>query len=384
MHRNYLFSSESVARGHPDKIADQIADAILDELLGQDPEARVACEALVTTGLAFVSGEIHTEKAYAEIPALVRRTIARVGYNDPTYGFDSETCGVLVSIDEQSADIAKGVLSDRRIGAGDQGIMFGYATDETPELMPLPIMLAHKLMIRLEEVRVKGVLPWLRPDGKGQVAVRYEDDRPTWIDAIILSAQHAPDVSIETLREGLRHEVIFEVLPPEMYDPAKLTLHINPTGRFVEGGPKADTGLTGRKIIVDTYGGMAPHGGGSFSGKDPTKVDRSGTYAARWVAKNVVAAGLAARCLIQIAYAIGVAEPVSIAVETYGTGRLPNGELERRIRKAFDLTPLGIINGLKLRRPIYEQTAFYGHFGRDLPDFTWERTNRIGELQKEG
>ncbi|MBM3317326.1 MAG: methionine adenosyltransferase [Candidatus Eisenbacteria bacterium] len=383
MHRHYLFSSESVARGHPDKVADQIADAILDELLSKDPAARVACEVLVTTGLALVSGEIHTEKAYAEIPQIVRRTIHAVGYNDPTFGFDSATCGVLVSIDEQSPDISRGVEADERIGAGDQGIMFGYATDETPELMPLPIALAHRMMIRLEEARVGRILPWLRPDGKGQVAVRYENDRPTWIEAVVLSAQHE-DVGIEKVREGLREEVIAKVLPPGMFDPARLVLHVNPTGRFVEGGPRADTGLSGRKIIVDTYGGMAPHGGGSFSGKDPTKVDRSGTYAARWVAKNVVAAGLAERCLIQIAYAIGVAEPVSIAVETHGTEKLPLAEIERRIRRVFDLTPRGIIEALDLRRPIYERTACYGHFGRELPEFTWERTDRADALRERG
>jgi S-adenosylmethionine synthetase len=313
----------------------------------------------------------------------VRRTIERVGYNDPHFGFDSETCGVLVSIDEQSGDIRQGVESDERIGAGDQGIMFGYATRETPELMPLPIMLAHRMMMRLEEVRVRKTLPWLRPDGKGQVSVRYEADRPKWIEAVVLSAQH-DDVGIEKVREGLRDEVIFKVLPEGMYERGKLKLHINPTGRFVEGGPKTDTGLSGRKIIVDTYGGMAPHGGGSFSGKDPTKVDRSGTYAARWVAKNVVAAGLAERCLIQIAYAIGVAEPVSIAVETYGTGKLPDAELERRIRRVFDLTPLGIITDLDLRRPIYEPTAYYGHFGRELAAFSWERTDRASALAAQG
>jgi S-adenosylmethionine synthetase len=383
MDRNYLFSSESVARGHPDKVADQIADAVLDDLIARDPQARVACEALVTTGLALVSGEVHTDKAYADIPGLVRRTIERCGYNDPHFGFDSQTCGVLVSIDEQSSDIRQGVESDARIGAGDQGIMFGYATRETPELMPLPIVLAHRMMMRLEEVRVDKTLDWLRPDGKGQVSVRYEGDRPMWIEAVVLSAQHN-DVGIEKVREGLRDEVIFKVLPKGMYERSKLKLHINPTGRFVEGGPRTDTGLSGRKIIVDTYGGMAPHGGGSFSGKDPTKVDRSGTYAARWVAKNVVAAGLAGRCLIQIAYAIGVAEPVSIAVDCYGTGKLPDEEIERRIRRVFDLTPGGIIKDLDLRRPIFEPTAYYGHFGRELAAFTWERTDRAGALAAQG
>ncbi len=379
MGRSFLFSSESVARGHPDKVADQIVDAILDEILSRDPEARVACEALVTTGLAFVSGEISTG-SYVDIPKTVRRTIHAAGYDDPHFGFDSESCAVVTSIDEQSPDISVGV---NRGGAGDQGMMFGYATDETPELMPLPIMLAHKLMMRLEDVRVQGTFPWLLPDGKGQVTVRYEDDRPVQIMAAVLSAQHA-DVPIETVRSGLHEEVIRKTLPLELCDPHQLTVHINPTGSFREGGPKADTGLSGRKIIVDTYGGMAPHGGGSFSGKDPTKVDRSATYAARWVAKNVVAAKLARRCQIQISYAIGIAEPLNVMVETFGTGVIPEAQIERRIRKVFDLTPRGIITALGLRAAIYSPTAYYGHFGRELPTFTWERCDRVAELQREG
>ena len=389
MGREYLFSSESVARGHPDKVADQISDAILDELIRRDPQSHVACETLVTTGLALVSGEIRTE-AYADIPGVVRRTIQRIGYDDPRIGFDFETCAVLTSIDEQSRDIARGVdRGDGRIGAGDQGIMFGYATDETPELMPMPIMLAHRMMMRLEEVRRAGILTWLRPDGKGQVSVRYVDDRPAQIEAVVLSAHHDSEISgreltIEAVRAGLLEEVVRKSLPEEIYDSAKVPTHLNPTGRFAEGGPKADTGLTGRKIIVDTYGGMAPHGGGSFSGKDPTKVDRSATYAARWVAKNVVAAGLARRCQIQIAYAIGVAEPVSVAVDSFGTGRVPDAEVERRIARCFDLTPAGIIERLDLLRPIYEKTACYGHFGREEPEFTWERTDLITELQRDG
>ena len=389
MLRNYLFSSESVARGHPDKVADQISDAILDAIIAQDKNAHVACETLVTTGLALVSGEIRTE-AYADIPGVVRETIRKIGYDDPRFGFDHKSCAVLTSIDEQSADIAIGVdHANGQIGAGDQGIMFGYATNETPELMPLPIVLAHRLMERLEEVRVQGVLPWLCPDGKGQISVRYDNDRPVHVEAVVLSAHHADTLDgrrleIETVRGGLREEVILKVLSPEIYDPATASTHINPTGRFAEGGPRADTGLTGRKIIVDTYGGMAPHGGGSFSGKDPTKVDRSGTYAARWVAKNVVAAGLAERCQIQIAYAIGVPEPVSIAVESFGTGEMPHEEIERRILRVFDLTPRGVIDALDLLRPIYEKTAYHGHFGRSGPGFTWERTDRVKELQREG
>ncbi|MBP7669577.1 MAG: methionine adenosyltransferase [Candidatus Eisenbacteria bacterium] len=382
MTRDCLFSSESVARGHPDKVADQIVDAILDDILSRDSNARVACEAILTTGLVLVSGEVSTS-AYADIPAIVRRSIRAAGYDDPRFGFDYQSCAVLTSIDEQSVDIRRGVdQGPGKLGAGDQGIMFGYACDETPELMPLPIMLAHRMMIRLEAARVERVLPWLRPDGKGQVSVRYREGRPATVETVVLSAQH-DDVPIETVREGLMAEVVSKVIGAEIAAPGMQVL-INPTGRFVEGGPRADTGLSGRKIIVDTYGGMAPHGGGSFSGKDPTKVDRSGTYCARWVAKNVVAAGLARRCLVQIAYAIGVHEPVSVAVDTYGTGRLPDPEIERRIRRVFDLTPEGMIAALRLAAPIYRQTAYFGHFGRELPEFTWEKADRVKELEQAG
>lgn len=384
MARNFLFTSESVGRGHPDKVADQISDAILDAFLAKEPDAHVACETLVTTGMALVSGEITARKAYVDIPKIVRETIRKIGYTDPAIGFDYQTCAVLTAIDEQSPDINMGVSRGSGvIGAGDQGIMFGYATDETPELMPLALVLAHKMMIQLEKVRVEGILDFIRPDGKGQVSVRYIDDKPACVEGVVLSSQHK-DVGIEKVREGLLNEVVLKVLPAEMFDPKRegTQIHLNPTGAFVEGGPKADTGLTGRKIIVDTYGGMAPHGGGAFSGKDPTKVDRSATYAARWVAKNVVAAKLARRCQIQIGYAIGVPDPLSIAVDSYGTGAISDTEIEKRITKVFDLTPSGIINALDLRRPIYEKTASYGHFGRDLPEFTWERTDRVEALQK--
>lgn len=381
MTRNYVFSSESVGRGHPDKVADQISDAILDAMLAEEKTAHVACETLVTTGLALVSGEITAAEAYVDIAKVVRQTIARIGYTDPEIGFEANTCAVLTSIDEQSPDINQGVSqTSGAIGAGDQGIMFGYASDETPELMPLPIMLAHQMMIRMEQARLDGSLPFIRPDGKGQIAVRYIDDKPVKIEAVVLSAQHQ-DIGIEKVREGLLEEVIKKSLPRDFYDPSVPT-HINPTGAFVHGGPKADTGLTGRKLIVDTYGGMAPHGGGAFSGKDPTKVDRSATYAARWVAKNVVAAGLAQRCQLQIGYAIGVVEPVSIAVETFGTATIPEEEIAKKIAKVFDLTPGGIIRDLDLLRPIYEKTAYFGHFGRNLDEFTWERTDRAEALQK--
>ncbi len=378
-----IFTSESVARGHPDKVADQISDAILDAFLTQEPMAHVACETLVTTGLALISAEITAKNAYVDIAKVVRETIGRIGYTDPAIGFDANTCAVLPAIDEQSADINIGVeAKGDSIGAGDQGIMFGYATDETPSLMPLPIMLAHQMMIRLEEARVEGDLDFLRPDGKGQVTVRYEDGQPVAIDAVVLSAQHR-DVGIKTVRDGLREQVIAKSLPADLLDLDRIRdhVHINPTGAFVSGGPQADTGLTGRKLIVDTYGGMAPHGGGAFSGKDPTKVDRSATYAARWVAKNVVAAGLARRCQLQLGYAIGVAEPVSVAVHTFGTHTIPEAEIEARIRKVFDLTPQGILTSLDLRRPIFEKTAYFGHFGRDLPEFTWEKTDRKEALQ---
>jgi S-adenosylmethionine synthetase len=382
MGRRYLITSESVAAGHPDKVADQISDAILDSLIAQDKGCRVACECLVTTGLAFVSGEI-TTAGYVEIPKTVRDTIREIGYTDPSYGFDWETCAVLTSIDEQSPDIAIGVDRDDPLqqGAGDQGIMFGYATGETRELMPLPIVLAHKIMIRLAQCRSDGTLPFLGPDGKCQVTVEYEDERPVRVHAVVLSAQHSATISIEDLRERLKKDVVIPCLPPELCDPeVGVIYHLNPTGRFVRGGPWADTGLTGRKIIVDTYGGLAPHGGGAFSGKDPSKVDRSATYAARWIAKNLVAAGLADRALIQIAYAIGVAEPVSIHLNTFGTNHAAPEKIEASVREVFDLRPRAIIDTLDLLRPIYKKTAAYGHFGRD--GFPWEETNRVEALKR--
>ncbi len=384
MGRSTIFTSESVARGHPDKVADQISDAILDAFLAQEPTAHVACETLVTTGLALVSAEITAREAYVDIPRVVRDTIAHIGYTDPRIGFEATTCAVLPAIDEQSPDIGQGVeQAGGALGAGDQGIMFGYATDETETMMPLAIGLAHQMMIRLEQVRVQGDLDFLYPDGKGQITIRYEDARPVSVEAVVLSAQHK-DIGIAKVREGLLEEVIKKSIPAELIDYNRIAkhIHINPTGAFVNGGPQADTGLTGRKLIVDTYGGMAPHGGGAFSGKDPTKVDRSATYAARWVAKNVVAAGLARRCQLQLGYAIGVTEPVSISVETFGTHQIPEEQIEARIRKVFDLTPRGIIGALDLRRPIYEKTAYYGHFGRELPEFTWERIDRAAALQQ--
>ncbi len=376
--RSMLFTSESVTEGHPDKVADQISDAVLDAVMEKDPHGRVACETFVTTGLALVGGEITTD-CYVDIPQIVRGVIKDIGYTDARYGFDYLTCAVLTTIDQQSPDIALGV---DRAGAGDQGIMFGYAVDETPELMPMPIMLSHKLAMRLAEARKKNILPWLRPDGKTQVTVRYEDDVPVEVTAIVVSAQHEPDVSYEQIREDIIREVIRPVVPAELLNEDKVVYHINPTGRFVIGGPQGDTGLTGRKVIVDTYGGLARNGGGCFSGKDPTKVDRSASYAARWVAKNIVAAGLAKRCEIQLAYAIGVADPVSINVETYGTGVMPDSEIEKLVLKNFDLSPAGIIEALDLRRPIYRKTAVYGHFGRELKEFTWEATNRVKDLKK--
>jgi len=372
-----LFTSESVTEGHPDKLADQISDAILDAILAKDPLARVACEAIITTGLVMVVGEITTD-CYVDIPRIIRQTVREVGYTRAKYGFDAETCGVVTSIDEQSPDIAQGVDVG---GAGDSGMMFGFACDDTPELMPLPITLAHRLARKLAEVRRNKTLSYLRPDGKVQVTVRYGDDgRPSGVDNVVLSTQHHDEVDAEQLRSDIAEHVIDAVIPAELRD-GSVRMFINPTGRFVIGGPVADAGLTGRKIMVDTYGGFARHGGGCFSGKDPTKVDRAGAYGARHVAKNIVAAGLAERAQVQVAYAIGVADPVSIMVETYGTGKVPNAKLEQLIRKHFDFTPSGIIKYLDLRRPFYRKTAAYGHFGRNEPEFTWERTNRAKDLR---
>ncbi|PWB47501.1 MAG: methionine adenosyltransferase [Candidatus Methylomirabilota bacterium] len=379
MPKSYLFTSESVTEGHPDKIADQISDAVLDAIFAQDPYGRVACETLVTTGLAFVAGEIST-KCYVDIPRVVRETIRDVGYTRAKYGFDYETCAVITSIQEQSADIALGVDIQ---GAGDQGLMFGYASDETPELMPMPIMLAHKLVRRLAEVRRTEILDYLRPDGKSQVTVEYLNGRPSRIDTVVISAQHSPDVSLKQIREDIVEQVILPVLPTDLVDPERIQYHINPTGRFVTGGPHGDTGLTGRKLIADTYGGVGSHGGGAFSGKDPTKVDRSASYNARYIAKNFVAAGLARKCEVQLAYAIGVADPVSVLVDTKGTGTIPDEEMMRMVRTHFELTPAGMIKALDLRRPIYKQTAVYGHFGRTEPEFTWERTDKAEALRQE-
>jgi len=375
-----LFTSESVSEGHPDKVADQISDAVLDAILKDDPEARVACETLVTTGLALVAGEITTD-TYVDIPEIVRETIREIGYTDPSYAFDWQTCAVLTSIDKQSGDIGRGVDTG---GAGDQGMMFGYATDETPSLMPLPITLAHGLTHRLAEARRSGEIPWLRPDGKAQVTVEYDGAHPRAINTVVVSTQHDPDPSNEEIRAAVTRDIIERVLPAELCDPEELVYHINPTGRFVIGGPHGDTGLTGRKIIVDTYGGMASHGGGAFSGKDPSKVDRSASYAARWIAKNIVAAGLAKRVNIQLAYAIGVAEPVSVMVDTFGTGQSSDSDLGRAVRKVFDLSPAGIIDDLGLKQAIYRRTAANGHFGREPEEdggFSWERTDRVEDLK---
>jgi len=373
----HLFTSESVTEGHPDKIADQISDAILDAIMEQDPTGRVACECLLTTGLVVVAGEI-TTSCYVDIPRIARETIRDVGYTRAKYGFDFETCGVITAIDEQSTDIAVGVDA---MGAGDQGMMIGYACTETPELMPMPIMLAHKLTMRLSAVRRQGLLGYLRPDGKSQVTIQYIDGKPRKVETVVIAAQHSPDVTLQQIRQDLIQQVVLPTIPPDMIDPKTCTFHINPTGRFVTGGPMGDTGLTGRKIIVDTYGGACPHGGGSFSGKDPTKVDRSASYMVRHIAKNIVAAGLAERCLVQVAYAIGVADPVSVMAETYGTGKVPNSKLQETVLRHFDLTPAGIIKYLNLRRPIYRKTAVYGHFGRTEPEFTWERTDRVKDLR---
>ncbi len=375
---DFLFTSESVTEGHPDKIADQISDAVLDAIIAQDPVARVACETLVTTGLAIVAGEI-TTTCYVHVPDIVRETIKEIGYTRAKYGFDYETCAVITSIDKQSPDIAMGVDTG---GAGDQGLMFGYAANETPELMPMPIMLAHKLTRRLSEVRKKDILGYLRPDGKSQVTIEYKDGRPLRVTTVIISSQHSPDITLKELREDIIEKVIKPVIPSEMLDEENITYHINPTGRFVVGGPQGDTGLTGRKIIVDTYGGVGSHGGGCFSGKDPSKVDRSASYMARYVAKNIVAAGIAAKCEVQLAYAIGVADPVSIFVDTFGTGKLPMDKIVKLIREHFKLTPKGMIESLDLRRPIYKKTAAYGHFGRTEPEITWEKTDKAAALKK--
>jgi S-adenosylmethionine synthetase len=401
--RSFSFTSESVTEGHPDKMADQISDSVLDAVLANDPEGRVACETLVTTGLVVVAGEITTE-CYVDIPSLVRNRIREIGYTRAKFGFDAETCGVVVAIDEQSPDIAQGVNASYenqhgdndpldKVGAGDQGMMFGYASRETDELMPLPIMLAHRLARRLAEVRKADVLPYLRPDGKTQVTVRYEHDeqgrqRPVEIERVLISTQHRDGLDVDTLlKPDLIEHVIEPILPKDLYDQRRLEhdrdfVYCNPTGKFVIGGPMGDSGLTGRKIIVDTYGGAAPHGGGAFSGKDPTKVDRSAAYAARWVAKNVVAAGLADRCQIQVAYAIGVAHPLSVLVDTFGTEAIPVPKIEELVREHFDLRPAAILRDLDLRRPIYAKTAAYGHFGREDGDFTWERTDRADALRE--
>lgn len=392
--RKWLFTSESVTEGHPDKMSDQISDSILDSILKDDPDARVACETTVTTGLVLVSGEI-TTTTYVDIPKIVRKTVEEIGYTRAKYGFDSETCSVLTAIDEQSPDIAMGVnesFEKRKgetkeqlpsTGAGDQGMMFGFACDETEELMPLPISLAHKLAKRLSEVRKNGRLDYLRPDGKTQVTIQYHDDKPVRVDTIVISTQHSSDVDLNTIEEDLREFVIREVVPAELLD-ENTKYYINPTGRFVIGGPQGDTGLTGRKIIVDTYGGYSRHGGGAFSGKDPTKVDRSGAYAARYVAKNIVAAELAKKCEVQLAYAIGVAEPVSIMVDTFGTAKIDEEKIEKLIRKHFDLRPAAIIRDLDLKRPIYKDTAAYGHFGRTDIELPWERLDKKDILKKEG
>jgi S-adenosylmethionine synthetase len=372
----YLFTSESVTEGHPDKIADQISDSILDAILAQDPVGRVACETLVTTGLAIIAGEI-TTNCYVDFPKIVRQTIRDVGYTRAKYGFDAETCAVLSSIHEQSPDIAQGVDPG---GAGDQGLMFGYACTETPELMPMPIMLAHKLVKGLSCARRDGVLDYLRPDGKSQVSIEYENGKPVRVDTVVVSTQHSSTVENNTLRDDITEKIVNRVIPEDMRD-SKTRILINPTGRFVVGGPHGDAGVTGRKIIVDTYGGAAPHGGGAFSGKDPTKVDRSACYMARYVAKNVVASGLADRCMVQLAYAIGVAEPVSVLIDTFGTGQIGDDRISELVRAHFKLTPRGIIESLDLRRPIYKKTAAFGHFGRTEPEFTWEKTDKAAALR---
>jgi S-adenosylmethionine synthetase len=376
---DYIFTSESVSEGHPDKVADQISDAILDAILSQDPKSRVACETMVTTGMAVIAGEI-TTRAVVDYPKVVRETIKEIGYNDSAMGFDWETCAVLVSIDKQSPDISQGVTEGEGMfkdqGAGDQGLMFGYACTETPELMPMTIMYAHRLTQRLAEVRKNGVLNFLRPDSKSQVSIQYVDHKPVRVDTVVISSQHVPEVSYETIKEGIIEEVVRKIIPAYLMDD-KTRFLINPTGRFVIGGPMGDCGLTGRKIIVDSYGGHGAHGGGAFSGKDPSKVDRSAAYMGRYVAKNLVAAGLCEKCEVQISYAIGVAEPVSVMVDTSGTGKIPSARIAQIIREVFDLRPRAIIEELDLLRPIYKKTAAYGHFGRELPEFTWERKDKV-------
>jgi S-adenosylmethionine synthetase len=381
---SYLFTSESVSEGHPDKVADLISDAVLDAMLEQDPNSRVACETMVTTGQVVVAGEITTH-AYVDIPALVRETIASIGYTDPEYGFDAQSCGVLTALDKQSPDISMGVsegegLHDEQ-GAGDQGMMFGYACRETPQLMPLPITLAHKLLQHLTKLRKQGKISYLRPDSKSQVTVEYVDGKPTRVDSVVISTQHGPKATHARIERDMINQVIKKVVPAKYLD-KETKFYINPTGRFVVGGPHGDCGLTGRKIIVDTYGGMCPHGGGAFSGKDPSKVDRSAHYMARYVAKNVVAARLADRCQVQLAYAIGVADPVSVLVETFGTGKLADEQIGALVQEVFELKPKGIIKTLKLRQPIFKKTTNYGHFGRQLDEFVWEKTNKAGALRK--
>jgi len=381
MERNYLFTSESVTEGHPDKVCDQVSDAILDEFLRQDPESRVAVETMTTTGMVVVAGEV-TSKAKFDVQEVVRKTLREIGYDNPQYGFDADSCSVLVSLHSQSQDISQGVSSteNKEQGAGDQGLMFGYATNETDEMMPMPIMLAHKLTRRLAEVRKNKELPWVRPDGKSQVTVEYQDGRPKRIETVVISTQHSPEVNNDQIKKEMVEKVIKPVCGKLWHD--KIKVYVNPTGRFVIGGPPGDAGLTGRKIIVDSYGGMGRHGGGAFSGKDPSKVDRSACYMARYIAKNIVAAGLAERCEVQVAYAIGVAEPVSLMVSTFSTSKIPEEQIENLVRKHFDMRPAAIISHLKLKRPIYRKTASYGHFGRNEPEFSWEQTDKADILRK--